>query len=1257
MSTDESQARLLAELKLHNEQILSEHKRMLEEQFSAQLQQILQHLRPPQPAQLQTKLALNHVQADERIDLINKRAASLETAPTISIFDGGLKTQVIRMSKASTNEPSRVVSRSSAEVLAGDEYKDGGGNDDSDDGRHARVKRPPPLHPSLKNSIYSKPVASSGQLKAIARAKSEKIKEKEIVVRKHNQRESVVPDVDAEEAEALVGKMDSQTQYMLKKTAFLLDDSSKAVNAAQKKLKTKSKGKKKRIGRGHGHSNGDVGFEDEEWEEGEGEGEGEGEEEEEEEQQKAMRPSHPKGRPVLNSAGFNSMFAEPEAKEGSTGRAGQGQGHEVEEGGEIEDNVVAGRNASSQAPRRTLPIGDSSSNGSSSSRGTVVFGEALVLPPVDGALTSLGSSRSRPSSAAPALKPSSRPSSAAGAAGAAAGGGGGGEGYTSVEIDDRERLFPLIPGAGAGLSTGQGGGLEESKGLPEGWENQRVNSYAYSVDPHLQNNHTEWANEIARHILSVYATARVSNAPEGSQRRHEAEYVMDFVDVHKSETVGSVKSYVLSEDGLGPGPRDGAELGGYEWEDYMTEEEEEAMALSISGPSPPKPKFSDKYGLQIPRGPAGFPAPAKKAKQQTFGGVVHEAQEQALASSALGEGVGAAALDEEEEEEEVAEDEEEGEDLQGGGSLASVEQQSLCSSAVDAEEARDAFPSPAPPFETAPLRASSSSFASPSAATTVKADAGSPWALSDNALQHKRDALSRGASRGALISAQSDASAPILQRSTAGRLPKSRAGRGESGMFAVTGAAAGGGGGGSPQHRPPGTVTAQEAGLTYQIEESFRKTSKFRSVTLVKNPDGEEVALRGTPRCFAIWFVSTGDVYTRWDRLPGGAKVQAHLTDMHEKRQFKEYLGVIETIIDSTWKERKLGKLDLADFANKRKSTRPRVVMAPGVLVDRTRTASPTRERVNAGNPLEPLSMPGGSGIIAPSDMFPQGIDLSASLAGRSTSDGSKAPYVASYADEDANSIWTQQKRADEEMKAAADYVKDQELVDMWGQLILTANALGILCVERKRADLGLEILAKAEKWCNRNDILSSKQQRNTLRAHVQDSIAFYFYKKGKSMSATSYTNLALEVHEHDGNVEAVGVSLLHLAAIQTQQGNFKGAHKTLYQFLTMVEDGRLSFEEATPKQLCLVAVAYHNLAVVQLKLLVPDLACKSSQNARKIARLCLSYSNRWMHVFQWTHDLALEDVRFQLTLKPGIPLTAKQLEVIKTLTMDMYND
>ena len=103
-----------------------------------------------------------------------------------------------------------------------------------------------------------------------------------------------------------------------------------------------------------------------------------------------------------------------------------------------------------------------------------------------------------------------------------------------------------------------------------------------------------------------------------------------------------------------------------------------------------------------------------------------------------------------------------------------------------------------------------------------------------------------------------------------------------------------------------------------------------------------------------------------------------------------------------------------------------------------------------------------------------------------------------------------------------------------------------------------------------------------------------------------------------------------------------------------MVEDGTLGLEAATPKQLCLVAVAYHNLAIIQLKLQVGDLACKSSQNARKIARLCLSFSNRWLSVFQRTHEMALEDVQFRLSIRKDLDEGKKKL--IEELAMDLYD-
>lgn len=102
-----------------------------------------------------------------------------------------------------------------------------------------------------------------------------------------------------------------------------------------------------------------------------------------------------------------------------------------------------------------------------------------------------------------------------------------------------------------------------------------------------------------------------------------------------------------------------------------------------------------------------------------------------------------------------------------------------------------------------------------------------------------------------------------------------------------------------------------------------------------------------------------------------------------------------------------------------------------------------------------------------------------------------------------------------------------------------------------------------------------------------------------------------------------------------------------------MVENGRLATGNATPKQLCMVAVGYHNLAVVQLKLQIPELACKNSQNARKIARLCLSYSNRWLDIFQYTHEIALNDVKHQLASNPN--LSAKDLNIVKDLTETLF--
>jgi hypothetical protein len=159
-----------------------------------------------------------------------------------------------------------------------------------------------------------------------------------------------------------------------------------------------------------------------------------------------------------------------------------------------------------------------------------------------------------------------------------------------------------------------------------------------------------------------------------------------------------------------------------------------------------------------------------------------------------------------------------------------------------------------------------------------------------------------------------------------------------------------------------------------------------------------------------------------------------------------------------------------------------------------------------------------------------------------------------------------------------------------------------------------------------------------------------------------------------------------------------------------MVESGRLADVDATPKQLCLVAIGYHNLAgephtpppnqapspcpallssiiyrpcpcpppltilhpltlslapdpilppptsVVQLKLAMPDLACKNSQNARKIARLCLASSNRWIDTFQYTHEIAVADLKYELVSKRAADLTPEQLALVAGLSEALFD-
>lgn len=76
-----------------------------------------------------------------------------------------------------------------------------------------------------------------------------------------------------------------------------------------------------------------------------------------------------------------------------------------------------------------------------------------------------------------------------------------------------------------------------------------------------------------------------------------------------------------------------------------------------------------------------------------------------------------------------------------------------------------------------------------------------------------------------------------------------------------------------------------------------------------------------------------------------------------------------------------------------------------------------------------------------------------------------------------------------------------------------------------------------------------------------------------------------------------------------------------------MVEDGKLDVGGPTSQKVALVAVCYHNMATVYLSQRNLGEAFMCSQNARRLSRLSLAYSNRWTEQFERTHKVVLSEI------------------------------
>ena len=337
-----------------------------------------------------------------------------------------------------------------------------------------------------------------------------------------------------------------------------------------------------------------------------------------------------------------------------------------------------------------------------------------------------------------------------------------------------------------------------------------------------------------------------------------------------------------------------------------------------------------------------------------------------------------------------------------------------------------------------------------------------------------------------------------------------------------------------------------------------KDSSSYRISNTIKMKDGREIVLRGSPRCFPIWFSSSGDVFADWTALPGASKLQAHLNALYENKKYAEYVDVVETSILENWRRAIYGEEDFTIGSFGLNATTGGGGRSNDDTVRGASSSSGSGKR--AGSTRQ-------AGKRTPDEGTSQ---FGSPLGWRQTDSGAVPVELlgAPLMDQGAAAA----------VRIASSGPSHEQLKSLWQQLIVTALAMGVLAMEQKHFDQGLRLFHQAERWTKNDELLDSSAARKHCRAHCKDAMACYFFKVGKPFSAVSYAEAAMELYEGARDMEGVSVCLLHLAAIYSQLGEFKKAHKLIFEFLAMVEGGRLSDASPTPKQLCLVAVGYHNL-------------------------------------------------------------------------------
>ena len=155
-----------------------------------------------------------------------------------------------------------------------------------------------------------------------------------------------------------------------------------------------------------------------------------------------------------------------------------------------------------------------------------------------------------------------------------------------------------------------------------------------------------------------------------------------------------------------------------------------------------------------------------------------------------------------------------------------------------------------------------------------------------------------------------------------------------------------------------------------------------------------------------------------------------------------------------------------------------------------------------------------------------------------------------------------------------------------------------------------------------------SNSDRRRLEAIVNNSYAYYFTKRNKFSAALQHVLRAKKINKYVRDWTNLAISEIHFAYVLSRLNRTNDVLKSLNRVILLANNGMLSIDterKYSGEHVLILAVAYHNIAVQNVKCEKIREACVSSQHGRRLIKLCLNYGNAFVNNFETTHRTCLD--------------------------------